>query len=61
MLATLAMWTLPIFPDWTYSTKRWVMGRLRLWVPTCTTRLVRRTASTSRRPSRTLWDSGFST
>ena len=36
-------------------------GLLRLWVPCCTTRLLRRAASTSNRPSRTLWLQGFST
>ena len=36
-------------------------GMLRRWVPTWTTRLYFRAASTIRRPSTTLWLAGFST
>jgi hypothetical protein len=36
-------------------------GALRLWVPSCTTRLYFRAASTIMRPSHGLWLAGFST
>ena len=40
----------------------WRTARLdRFWNPTATMRPYRRAASTMRRPSRTLWQQGFST
>ena len=53
----------------TYCARRFESGRaddvylalLRVCVPTCTTRLYLRAASTSLRPSQMLWLKGFST
>jgi len=48
-------------PDLSRSIAWRTWSALRLWVPTWTTRLVRRAASIMSRPSRMLWEAGFST
>ena len=50
--AARATVTLPIAPDCTISASFAYMADDRRWVPTWTTRLYRRAASTMRRPSR---------
>ena len=53
--------TLPMPPRRTCAIASWTCGVLRRWVPSWTTRLYFRAASTIRRPSTMLWLAGFST
>ncbi|MCR4411721.1 MAG: hypothetical protein NUV77_04760 [Thermoguttaceae bacterium] len=57
----LATSTSPISPAWMRPIASRTHAVLRLWVPTWSSLPERRTASTISRPSRRLWQHGFST
>ena len=56
-----AMYTRPITPAWSFSMPSRIFGLVRHCVPCCTIRWYLRAASTILRPSKMLWEQGFST